>query len=125
MLEMTNFRVTILGEVASPGEISIIGEELNIVQALGLAGDFSDYADRKNVLVIRGTGSEQQFGYVNFQSRKQLFSSEWFQLKQNDVIYVVPVKQRTIQIANETQRILPYLTLGITILNLVIILTTI
>ena len=123
IIEMTNFRVTVLGEVDEPGQVSVIGDEMNAIEAIGLAGDFSDFADRKRVMVIRGTGRDQHFGYLNFQSRK-IFQEPMFHLQQNDVLYVIPVKQRTIAIPNETQRIIPYLTLGITLLNLTIIIVS-
>ena len=124
IIELANFNVTMLGEFVSPGNIAVQGEELNILEAIGLANDLSDFADRTNIMVVRESETGKEFGYINLQSRK-MFRSPFFKLQQGDVVYAIPVKQRTIRIPNETNRWLPFVTFGVTILNLVLVLTAI
>src|ERR1035438_8412557 len=50
---ITNFRVTILGEVGHPGVIPVPNEQITILEALGFAGDLPLSRRRDNVLLIR------------------------------------------------------------------------
>ncbi|WP_010522391.1 polysaccharide biosynthesis/export family protein [Aquimarina agarivorans] len=52
-LRITNFKISVLGEVSRPGTFSIQDERITILEALSLAGDMTVYGKRKGVLVIR------------------------------------------------------------------------
>ncbi|MEP6004914.1 MAG: polysaccharide biosynthesis/export family protein, partial [Maribacter dokdonensis] len=52
-IRLKNFTVTILGEVKSPGTYPVIGEQITILEALGLANDLTIKGKRDNILVIR------------------------------------------------------------------------
>ena len=116
-----NFTVTVLGEVGAPGEYAVEGERTTILEIIGQAGDLSLYANRSNVLVIRETGDQREYGYVNMHD-KGLFNSPYYFLNQNDVIYVEPIKQKAATISDFTARVIPWTTLAMTTLNLFIIL---
>lgn len=87
----SNFKITVLGEVSRPATYTVTDEKLNVIDALGLAGDLTIYGKRENVLLIRESGGEKQFARLNLNS-VDLFNSKFFYLKQNDVIYVEPNK---------------------------------
>jgi polysaccharide export outer membrane protein len=87
----SNFKVTILGEVSRPATYTIPNEKLTVLDALGLAGDLTIYGKRENVLLIRDNHGEKLFARLNLNS-DQLFNSQYFYLRQNDVIYVEPNK---------------------------------
>ncbi|MFA7688415.1 MAG: polysaccharide biosynthesis/export family protein [Moheibacter sp.] len=93
-LQITNFKVTVLGEVSNPGTYTLPNERITILEALGLAGDLTLYGVRNNVLVIRETGEEKTFHRVDLTS-DAVFSSPVYFLKQNDVVYVEPNQART------------------------------
>jgi polysaccharide export outer membrane protein len=88
-----NFRVTVLGEVNRPNTYSIPNEKLTILEAIGMAGDFTHYAKRNSILIIRQRSDIREFARIDTQD-KALFTSRYFFLKPNDIIYVEPLKAR-------------------------------
>lgn len=88
-----NFRVTLLGEINRPNTYRIPNERLTILEAIGMAGDFTAYANRNHVLIVRERGDTRESIRINTQS-KDLFLSPYFYLQPNDVIYVEPLKAR-------------------------------
>jgi len=88
-VRILNFRVTVLGDVRSPGTFNIPNEKLSLPEALGIAGDMNISGVRKNVLIIREEEGERKAYRVDLTS-KQAFQSPAFYLKQNDIVYVEP-----------------------------------
>ena len=89
----SNFKITVLGEVARPATYSIPNEKLTVLDALGLAGDLTIYGKRENVLLIREIQGKKQFARLNLNSA-EIFDSPYYYLRQNDVLYVEPNKGR-------------------------------
>lgn len=87
VVRYTNFRFTVLGEVKLPSSFTIPNEKITILEALGYAGDMTNYAKKSNVRVIRDSAGYREVGLVNF-TQKSLFTSPYFYLKRNDVIIV-------------------------------------
>ena len=108
MVRFLNFRITVLGEVTSPNTFFVANERVTILDALGQAGDITPYGNRTNVLVIREQNGQRQTGRLNLQDR-DIFTSPFFYLQQNDVVYVEPLKVRTAAIRDQSQRLLPWL----------------
>lgn len=90
-----NYRITVIGAVQSPGNFNIPTERVTILEALGLAGDLTIFGIRENVLVVREVNGKRTFGRVDLGS-KNLFSSPYYYLKTNDVIYVEPSRASSI-----------------------------
>ena len=88
-VRLINFKVTVLGEVRSPGSYPVLNERISIIEALGLAGDLTIYGKRKAVTLIREQNGKRQFIPIDL-TNKQLFNSPYYYLAQNDVIYVKP-----------------------------------
>lgn len=88
-ISITNYRITVLGEVGSPGTYPLLNEKVTILEALGMAGDLTINGMRENVLVIRDEGEERNFYRVNLTS-EEVFTSPVYYLSQNDVVYVEP-----------------------------------
>lgn len=84
-----NFKVTVIGEVQRPLTFTVANDRINVLEALGLAGDMTVYGKRKNVLVIREEDGERNMVRLDFTS-KDVFNSPYFYLKQNDIVYVEP-----------------------------------
>lgn len=118
-----NFKVTVLGEVQAPGVISLPNSRVTVLEAIGLAGDLSDYADRTDILVVREENGERSFQRLNLQS-DEIFMSDYYYLKQNDVIYVEPIRARTATVSDPAQRFLAYLTTALSVIGITIALTT-
>ena len=105
-IRFLNFRVSVLGEVGGPRTLTVPGERITILEAIGQAGDLTPYSNRKNILVIREQNGKRDFGYVNLHS-PEVFDSPYFYLQQNDIVYVEPVKQATAQVRDPISEILP------------------
>ena len=88
-INIRNFRVTVLGEVRTPGTYTIDNDRITLLEALGLAGDLTINGVRNNVLVIREQNGIKQEYRVDLTQRDALNSPVYY-LAQNDVIYVEP-----------------------------------
>ena len=92
-IRFLNFRVTVLGEVTRPNTYIIPNEKLTVLEAIGMAGDFTPYAMRDNVLVIREREDEREMGRINVRD-SDVFTSPYFYLSPNDIIYIQPLKAK-------------------------------
>jgi|TARA_R110000744_G_scaffold102063_7_gene196416 polysaccharide export outer membrane protein len=90
-IRLRNFTVTVLGEVLRPGTYPVNGEQITILEALGLAGDLTLRGVRNNVLVIRDFNGTKLYTRVDLTS-KDIVKSPVYYLTQNDVVYVEPNK---------------------------------
>ena len=88
-IRLRNFTVTILGEVRAPGTYPVNGEQITILEALGLAADLTVRGVRENVLVIRDFNGTKVYTRIDLTS-KSMVKSPVFYLTQNDVVYVEP-----------------------------------
>ncbi len=86
-VRLLNYRVTVLGEVARPGTFSIPSERVTILDAIGLAGDLTIYGRRDNIRIIRNTGDVVNTATIDI-SKGNIFTSPYFYLQPNDVLYV-------------------------------------
>lgn len=87
IVRYVNFRFTVLGEVKLPTTFTVPNEKITILEALGYAGDMTNFAKKSNVRVIRDSAGYREIGLVNF-TQKSLFTSPYFYLRRNDVIIV-------------------------------------
>jgi len=117
-----NFKVTVLGEVLKPGSYVIPNEKITILDALGLAGDLTIFGRRENVLLIRDNKNSEskQLVRINLNS-KNLFTSPFFYLKQNDVLYIEPMDAKIANLDAVQNR---YITIFSSVLSVLIILAT-
>lgn len=118
-----HLKFSILGEVKNPGSFSVPEERVTALEALGLAGDITNYGNRTNILVIRETAGQREFGYLNLQDRG-VFQSPYFYLRPNDVLYVEPTKAKVGSVSDQVNKVLPWVGAGVTILNLIVIIAT-
>ncbi|RXG26004.1 polysaccharide biosynthesis/export family protein [Leeuwenhoekiella marinoflava] len=86
-VKLSNFQVSVLGAVRSPGTYTISNEYLTIPKALGLAGDMQIYGRRDNVLVMREENDKVTKAYLDL-TDNSVIDSKYYYLKQNDVLYV-------------------------------------
>lgn len=85
-----NASISILGDVAHPGEYAIDRDNLNIFQALSKAGDLNITGMRENVLVVREEFGQDIAYRLDLTNTQALMQSPAFYLQQNDVVYVEP-----------------------------------
>lgn len=106
LIRFLNFRFTVLGEVGAPNTISVPGERMTILEALGQAGDLTPYSNREKIMVIRENNNVREFGYINIHS-PEVFQSPYFYLQQNDIVYVEPIKEATAEVRDPISEVLP------------------
>lgn len=86
---LMNAKFTVLGEVAKPGTYTFSEQNISLLQALGYAGDLTINGKRENVLLIREENGTKTYIKIDMTS-KNWFSSPYYYIKPNDVIYVNP-----------------------------------
>lgn len=117
-IRVLNFKVTVLGEVNSPGTLRLTNKRLTLLEALGMAGDLSPYANRERILVIREKGEQREMAYINLRS-SEIFTSPFFYLQQNDVIYVEPGKSKVAVVQDPVFRWIGIGSAGISLIALI------
>jgi polysaccharide export outer membrane protein len=119
-----NFKFTVLGEVSRPATYTLSESRVTVIEAIGLAGDLTNYGNRETILVIREQDGKRAFGRVNLRDRS-VFASPYFYLKQNDVVYVEPLKQKAGSVSDQaTNKILPWISGAVIVLNLLFTIAT-
>ncbi len=114
-IRFLNFRVTVLGEVNNPLVIPVPSEKISLMEAIGAAGDLTFDALRNNVLIIREESGQKIVARVNLNSN-EIFSSPYYYLKANDIVYVEPQRSKIRQTTNRTP---PWVPLALTGLGIV------
>ncbi len=90
-LKLVSFKITMLGEIGHPGQVTIYNDRANILEAIALGGDVSYYGNRKNILVVRSAEGGMRTFRIDLTNR-ELLGSKKFYVQPNDVIYVEPLK---------------------------------
>lgn len=117
-VQFQNFKVTVIGEVNRPSTFTVNNDNINLLEALGMAGDMTLYGKRDNVLIIREQNGKRSMNRVNL-NRKDVLNSPYFYLQQNDIVYVEPDKAKGAQISTGRQ-VLPYLVSAASIITVIV-----
>jgi polysaccharide export outer membrane protein len=89
VVTVKNYKVTVQGEVASPGIYTFDSERFTLVDALIKAGDLKIQAKRKNILIIRQVDGVLTYNRVDI-TKTDFINSPFYYLRQNDMVYVQP-----------------------------------
>lgn len=88
-VELVGFYVNVMGEVTKPQRIKVETQRFTVLDALSAANDMTEYGDRSKVMVIRDENGKQTYHRMDL-ADSNIFSSPYFYLQQNDVVYVEP-----------------------------------
>lgn len=91
-VRMSNYKISVLGEVTRPGMFTVGNEKINILEALAQAGDLTIYGVRDKVKLIREDAKGRKEIHVINLNDANLISSPYYYLQQNDIVYVEPNK---------------------------------
>lgn len=102
-ITLSNFNISVLGEVKSPGQKTSSTEKLNIFQAIALAGDLTYDANRTNIKLIRTSEVSGKDEVIALDlSEASIVTSPYYFLQQNDILYVEPDRNKQISVNNDS-----------------------
>lgn len=92
-LRIMNFKISVQGEVTSPGTYNVPSERITLIEAISMARDLTIYGKRDNILIIREVNGVKSYNRVDI-TKAEFIHSPFYYLSQNDVVYVEPNKTR-------------------------------
>ena len=103
-VRMSNYKISVLGEVNRPGMFTVGNEKINILEALAQAGDLTIYGVRDKVKLIREDAKGRKDVITLNLNDANIINSPYYYLQQNDIVYVEPnkVKARNSTIGQST-----------------------
>ena len=119
-IRFRNFKVSVVGEVKNPGVYTSLNERMNILEALAMAGDLNITARRDNIMLIRLNADGTKNVEVLNLNDNSLITSPYFNLQQNDIIYVEPNKSKI----NQSWTIPPAVTLALSSIGTLVSIAT-
>ena len=127
-VKLAEFRFSILGAVNRPGQYYYMVNQLNILEALAMASDVNEIGKRNHLTLIREENGKTQLHQIDL-TDKRLLNSPFYNIHPNDIIYVQPVKSRSVGNISNFQgtlgTILPIFSTFLLVLNTYIILQNI
>jgi polysaccharide export outer membrane protein len=91
VVKLSNFNLTVLGEVNRPGMYKVYQSQINLFEAVALAGNMTNFAKNSEVRIVRQTDNGSEIVTVDMGSA-DILTSPYYYLKPNDIIYVEPLK---------------------------------
>jgi polysaccharide export outer membrane protein len=88
-----NRKYSVMGEVGRPGMFNLLDDRTTLPEVLAMAGDIGVYGDRENVLLVRELPTGQEMVKLNL-TDQSIFTSPYYYVKNGDVIYVQPLKEK-------------------------------
>ncbi|MEX0967952.1 MAG: polysaccharide biosynthesis/export family protein [Bacteroidia bacterium] len=115
-VKFLTFKVYVLGEVQSPGLVTLATEAGTLMDALSLSGDLTDYGNREKIKVIR-QGERPTVQYVDL-TKTDFIGGAAFHLQPNDIVYIEPIAVKNLQ------KITPFVSLGLSLFTAIVTLLT-
>jgi polysaccharide export outer membrane protein len=117
-VRVLNYKISMIGEVARPSIYVVPNENVNLIEAISMAGDLTVYGDRSDVMVIREVNGKKEFGHVDLMDRS-VYTSPYYYLHPNDVVYVKPLKIKGAQ-TDIALRVLPLVISSLSLLIVIL-----
>ncbi len=96
-VKFVSFKVSFLGEIKKKGTLYIYQDNIDILEAIARAGGVTDYANMKDVVVVRQE-EQKRLVYKLDLTQRELLLSEKFYLYPNDIVILRPVKAKIAQL---------------------------
>lgn len=93
IVKLVNRYLSVLGEVRNPGHFAYSQEKLTIFDAIGLAGDITEYGDRREVILTRNDNGKNIKINMNL-TKSEILSSDYYLIRPNDIVYVKPLNRK-------------------------------
>jgi len=101
ILKSLNTKVSVLGEVNRPGSFVLAKSEINVLEALAMAGDVNQFGDKRNVTIIRSIGGNNVTYTIDL-TDKNILKSKEFYLYPNDVVIINPLSMKAFRMSSPT-----------------------
>jgi len=118
IVKLASFNVTLLGEVSRPGMYKVYQSQINLFEAMSLAGNMTNFAKKSDVKIIRQTDNGSEIVTVDM-GQADILSSPYYYLKPNDIVYVEPLKIKQWGFTTfPYSTVFSIVTLGVTLYNI-------
>ena len=121
-VRIVNFSVTVLGEVGSPGRVRVSDGRITMPELLASVGSITYNGKRENITIIREVNGVKSIGTIDM-TTTELFSSPYFYLKQNDIVYIEPT-YRAVKSAGFFTSYQGLISLGTTIISMYLLINS-
>jgi polysaccharide export outer membrane protein len=92
-VKLVNRYVSVLGEVANPGHFPYSQNTFSVFDAIGLAGDITDYGNRNEVVLVRNENGENRRINIDL-TKSEILASDYYAIRPNDIVYVKPLSKK-------------------------------
>ena len=118
IVKLSNFNLTLLGEVTRPGNYKVYQTQINLFEAVAMAGNMTNFAKKDEVKIIRQTDDGSEIITVDM-GKADILSSPYYYLKPNDIVYVEPLKIKQWGFTTfPYSTVFSIVTLGVTLYNI-------
>ena len=120
-VRMVNYKISVIGEVSHPGVYTVSNEQVNLFEAVAMAGDLTIYGKRDNVRIVRKENGQQKLITVNLNDENLIYSPDFY-LRQNDIVYVEPnkAKKQSANIGSSTNLLISVTSILISLAGLMV-----
>ena len=120
-VRMVNYKISVIGEVSRPGVYTVNNEQVNVFEAVAMAGDLTIYGKRDNVRIIRTVDGKQNLVTINLNDENIIYSPDFY-LRQNDIVYVEPnkAKKQSANIGSSTNLLISITSILISLAGLMV-----
>ena len=115
IVKLGNFNITVLGEIYKPNTYPIYKDNISIFEALAMSGGITDYGNLTKVKLIRTKNNKKTVHKIDL-TKEEIINSDFYYLRNNDLIYVEPLKYRGFR-KSQSQLLLSSLTTVAVIVN--------
>ena len=121
-VRMSNYKISVLGEVNRPGMFTVSNEKINILEALAQAGDLTIYGVRNKIKLIREDAKGRKEIHTINLNDANIINSPYYYLQQNDIVYVEPnkVKAQNSAIGQSTTLIMSGTSILVSLASLIV-----
>jgi len=95
-LQMVNYYIYMMGEITTQGQLFAPKDRITLLEAVALAGGFTDFADRSNIKIVRNQGNTAHIYYVSL-ANQDLLTMQKVYLLPNDIIIVEPLRAKVVR----------------------------
>lgn len=94
IVKLLSYKITVLGEVGKPGVYSNYNENITVLEAIGMAGDITDYGDKTDILVVRPSMDGNEVYRLDL-TDVRILNEEGYFLLPNDIVYIEPLRLKS------------------------------